>query len=71
MAIANNYAYSEFMSLLGFAQINKFENDRKSACYNVKKDEHVFQKKIGQKLGPITRKIIDDIGCEFSFKKED
>ena len=70
MAKSNNYANAEFMSLLGLAQIDKFNNDQKSSCENVKKAETLYQKKMGQNLGPITRKIIEDIGCDFLYAKD-
>jgi len=69
MAGANNYPNAEFMSLLGYAQIDAFNNNIKSACSNVKKAEAVYHKKMGQKLGPISRTIIDDLGCDFSFER--
>lgn len=66
IAREDGYTGSEFKSLLGFAQIEKYRGNDRAACQAVDKAAALFEKKMGPNLGPTSREIIKYTECNFT-----
>ena len=68
IAREDGYTGSEFKSLLGFAQIEKYRGNDRAACQAVDKAAALFEKKMGPNLGPTSRELIKYTECDFTPK---